>query len=64
LHKYVKDRNDLQVTVVDVNEYLSPKGKYANELDGVELRYDGVHFNPDAGKLLFGWLVPKLPAKS
>ncbi len=64
LHKYVKDRNDPQVTVVDVNEYLSPKGKYANELDGVELRYDGVHFNPDAGKLLFGWLVPKLPAKS
>ena len=64
LRDYAKGLNDPQVTVVDINEYLSPKGKYTNSVSGTELRYDGVHFNPDAGEMLFGWLIPKLPASA
>jgi lysophospholipase L1-like esterase len=28
----------------------------------VTLRYDGVHFNPKAGQLVFRWLLPQLPS--
>lgn len=59
---FVKDRADVGVTLVDLNAYLSPDGEYTNTVDGVELRYDGVHFNPDAAELIFQWLLPQLPA--
>jgi peptidoglycan/LPS O-acetylase OafA/YrhL len=61
LRTYAKKRADPAVVVLDLNGYLSPKGKYTNRLDGIELRYDGVHFNPDAGQLVFRWLLPQLP---
>ena len=62
LRRYVKQRADTGVTLVDLNEHVSPNGQYSNTLDGVELRYDGVHFNPDAAELIFQWLLPQLPA--
>jgi len=62
LRRYVKDRNDPNVTVADLNGYVSPKGRFANARDGVTLRYDGVHFNPEAGQLVFRWLLPQLPS--
>jgi peptidoglycan/LPS O-acetylase OafA/YrhL len=62
LGRFVKQRADAGVTLVDLNGYLSPDGEYANTLEGVELRYDGVHFNPDAAELIFQWLLPQLPA--
>jgi len=62
LARYVKQRADTGVTLVDLNGHVSPAGEYTNTLDGVELRYDGVHFNPDAAELIFQWLLPQLPA--
>jgi hypothetical protein len=62
LRRYVKDRNDPSVTVADLNGYVSPKGRFTNARDGVTLRYDGVHFNPEAGQLVFRWLLPRLPS--
>jgi len=62
LRRYVKDRNDPNVTVADLNGYVSPKGRFTNARDGVTLRYDGVHFNPEAGQLVFRWLLPQLPS--
>jgi peptidoglycan/LPS O-acetylase OafA/YrhL len=64
LRRYVERRGDPEVTLVDLNRYLSPKGEYTNVRDGVELRYDGVHFNPDAGQLAFRWLLGRLPASA
>jgi peptidoglycan/LPS O-acetylase OafA/YrhL len=61
LRKYAKKRADPSVVVIDLNRHLSPKGKFTNTLDGVELRYDGVHFNPSAGQLVFRWLLSQLP---
>ncbi len=62
LRRSVKDRNDPSVTVADLNDLVSPKGHFTNSLDGVTLRYDGVHFNPEAGQLVFRWLLPQLPS--
>jgi lysophospholipase L1-like esterase len=62
LRRFVKQRDDAGVTLVDLNGHLSPDGQYTNTLEGVELRYDGVHFNPDAAELIFQWLLPQLPA--
>ncbi len=62
LRRFVKRRADVGVTVTDLNRHLSPDGRYTNTLDGVELRYDGVHFHPDAAELIFQWLLPQLPA--
>jgi peptidoglycan/LPS O-acetylase OafA/YrhL len=62
LERFVRARNDPSVTLIDLNAYLSPDGEYTNTLDGVELRYDGVHFHPDAAQKIFEWLAPQLPA--
>jgi len=62
LRDVVEERGDSNVRVADLNEHVSPDGKYSNTLDGVTLRYDGVHFDPEAGELLFGWLLPRLGA--
>lgn len=48
------------VELADLNAYVSPDGEYANTRDGVTLRYDGVHFNPGAGQLVFRWLLPHI----
>ncbi len=61
LAKYVQQRADPGVVLIDLNAFVSPKGTYDNTLHGTELRYDGVHFNPDAGVLVFQWLLPQLP---
>jgi len=62
LHRFAKAHAADGVSVADLNGYLSPKGKYTNTRDGVELRYDGVHFKPEAGQLVFAWLLPRLPS--
>ena len=33
-------------TLLDLNRYVSPGGKFADEIDGVPVRGDGVHFTP------------------
>lgn len=62
LRRFVKQRRDPGVTLIDLNKYLSPDGVYTNTLDGAELRYDGVHFSVDAGIRIFQWLLPQLPS--
>jgi hypothetical protein len=58
LRRFARSRVD--VAVLDLNKFLSPDGEYTNMKGGVELRYDGVHFNPDAGVLVFQWMLPRL----
>ena len=31
-------------TLIDLNRYVSPGGKYAESIDGIRVRDDGVHF--------------------
>ena len=50
------------VRVVDLNAHLSPGGRYARTLDGVVVRYDGVHVSPAGARLLKPWLAAALTA--
>ncbi len=64
LERYVERRKDVDVVLVDINELVSPDGSYSNVVDGQTLRYDGVHFDPEGGRLVFEWLAPRLPRSS
>jgi peptidoglycan/LPS O-acetylase OafA/YrhL len=48
------------VPVVDLNRRTAPQGRYAEEVEGVRLRYDGLHITRPAGRWLAPWLLPEL----
>jgi peptidoglycan/LPS O-acetylase OafA/YrhL len=49
-------------TLIDLNEYVSPGGKYTDTLNGVYIRDDGVHFTPEGATYVARWLAPQLEA--
>jgi hypothetical protein len=49
-----------RLTLLDLNEFVSPDGKYAEYIDGVQVRDDGVHFAPGGADMVTAWLVPQL----
>ena len=52
-----------QVTVVDLNaETTSRPGRYTASVDGVRMRYDGVHFTRPGARRQAPWLLPQLRA--
>ena len=48
------------VSVLDDRTLLCPRGTYQRELDGVEVRPDGVHVGGPGGRLVGDWLKPML----
>jgi hypothetical protein len=48
------------VSVVDLNAKTAKDGAYTRTLEGVQLRYDGVHFTPTGARWLGPWLLPQL----
>ncbi len=49
-------------TLIDLNQYISPGGKYAESIDGIRVRDDGVHFTLDGAIWVSKWLAPQLEA--
>jgi len=49
-----------QVTVLDLKSFLCPNGQYQDELGGVQVRDDGVHYTKDGAALVWNWLVPQI----
>lgn len=47
-------------TIIDLNRFVSPGGKYAAEINGVLVRDDGVHFSNAGAVMVDNWLVPQL----
>ena len=47
-------------TLIDLNRYISPGGQYAENIDGIKIRDDGVHFTFDGAVYVSKWLVPQL----
>jgi lysophospholipase L1-like esterase len=47
-------------TLLDLNRYVSPNGKFTDTLNGVLIRDDGVHFTPDGATYVSRWLAPQL----
>jgi hypothetical protein len=47
-------------TLVDLNRYVSPQGRFADFINGIQMRDDGVHFTHDGALIVDQWLVPQL----
>ncbi len=47
-------------TILDLNRYVSPGGKYADQIDGVTVRDDGVHFSQQGATFVANWLDPQI----
>ena len=44
----------------DLGDLLCPGGDFRSEVDGVEVRPDGLHHAPEATGVTWGWLEPRL----
>jgi len=62
LIRAVAARHPDTVTVVDLNGRTSVGNHYSAYVDGIYMRYDGVHFTPQAARWLAPWLLPQLMA--
>ncbi len=49
-----------EVSVVDLNRMLDPDGVYTATLDGLDVRYDGIHISPAGGQLLQRQILPRI----
>jgi peptidoglycan/LPS O-acetylase OafA/YrhL len=45
---------------VDLAGFLCPTGSYLDTTDGVQMRYDGVHFSKPGAAKTWQWLMPRL----
>jgi lysophospholipase L1-like esterase len=53
------------VAVVDLASYVCPPGKEClQEIDGKNLRPDGLHFTGPGGQLIASWLIPQVLASA
>jgi len=46
--------------MIDLNQYVSPQGRFTDELNGQVIRGDGVHFTDAGASMLVDWLTPQL----
>ncbi len=53
-------RSNPSVELVDLREFACPGDECLEELDGVKLREDGVHFQGEAATIVNAWVVPQL----
>jgi hypothetical protein len=60
LLRNVAQRHPNQVALVDLNAQTSRNGQYTPVIDGVDLRFDGVHFSPEGSNWLAPWLFDAL----
>src|SRR6266508_969143 len=59
LGRFVAAHRDRMV-LLDLRSFLCPGGRYVDRMDGVKVRYDGVHFSKGGAKLVWQWLGPQL----
>ena len=46
--------------IIDLNKFVSPQGKFTDELNGQVIRGDGVHFNEAGATMVINWLTPQI----
>ncbi len=49
-----------QVTVLDLNRFLSPAGGNADVSDGTDMRSDELHFTTEGADVIAAWLAPEI----
>jgi hypothetical protein len=60
LVQQVANEDPQEVSVIDLNRMLSPDGVYTASLDGLDVRYDGIHISPAGGQLLQRQILPQI----
>ncbi len=60
LVRQVASEDPQEVSVIDLNRMLSPGGVYTATLDGLDVRYDGIHISPAGGQLLQPQILPQI----
>jgi hypothetical protein len=46
--------------MIDLNKFVSPQGRFTDQLNGQLIRGDGVHFTQAGSVMVVDWLVPQL----
>jgi peptidoglycan/LPS O-acetylase OafA/YrhL len=59
LGRFVAAHSDHMV-LLDLKGLLCPGGRYVDRIDGVRVRYDGVHFTKAGARVVWQWLGPRL----
>ncbi len=54
------DRHPGDVVLISINDKVCPDGRAVDKLDGVRLRYDGVHWTEEGGPQAWAWILPHL----
>jgi peptidoglycan/LPS O-acetylase OafA/YrhL len=60
LYRDFVDAHPGQYTIIDLNKYVSPQGKFTDTMNGIKIRGDGVHFTHDGSVMVDRWLAPQL----
>ena len=58
--KDVATRYGRRATYIDMGPWLCPGGTFKEQIDGVEMRPDGVHFSDESAPIAWQWLGPKI----
>ena len=48
------------VHFVDLQERLCPNGTYLEQIDGAQVRYDGVHLTTEGANFVWTWLLDQI----
>jgi hypothetical protein len=59
LARFVAAHRD-RMALLDLDSFVCPGGRYVDRMQGVKVRYDGVHFSQDGVRLVWRWLGPQL----
>jgi hypothetical protein len=63
LYRRFTEEHPDRVSLIDLAGFVCPHGKYEDlVIDGVRMRYDGVHFTQQASYIVAGWLAPRIAA--
>ena len=49
-----------EMTILDVRAQVCPDGTYQEEVDGIDLFRDGVHYSQEGARWLWGWLAGEI----
>ncbi len=63
LYRQFAEANPTRVSLIDLASFICPNGKFEDlYMNGVRMRYDGVHFTPEASYIVANWLAPQIAA--
>jgi len=59
-HDFAREHAD-QASVIELDDFVCPGGEYRDlQIEGVEIRSDGVHFTEEGAAVVARWLAPQI----